>query len=167
MSDAEDQRELTPEEATSREQLTKWKNHHENQLQQGKASYILKGSLTRAKRCYEECYRLAQQVIEQLVDEDAKTAAKAQLDDFEVEELEWQDEKAHHIHLMENPAPQVNAQMTQASKNARYEILLIKAQSRARCDISACSHTEELRPINHQQSIGDYQDPGGHRRERH
>ena len=46
-------------------------------------------------------------------------------------ELEWQDEKDLHIHQLENPTPQINAQMTQAAKHTRYEILYAKAQSQA------------------------------------
>ena len=69
MANGESHRELTPEEVQARNQLTRWKSHHKTQLQQGKAPHILKGSLTRIKGFYEECYRLAQQAIEELEDE--------------------------------------------------------------------------------------------------
>ncbi|MCP4114994.1 MAG: hypothetical protein GY737_06220, partial [Desulfobacteraceae bacterium] len=125
-------RELTPQEVQARELLTTWRSHHEKQIQQSKAPCILKGSLTRAKRFYEDCYRLAQEAIEELDTEEAKAAARVQLSEFEIIQLEWQDEKDHHIRVLENPALQVNnAQMTQASKDAKYEILHIKAKTRA------------------------------------
>ena len=97
MADGEDPRELTPEEVQAQDQLTEWK---EKRPQQGKVSFLLKGSLTRAKRSYDDHYRLAQQTMEELVDKETK------------------------------------ARITQASKNAKYEILHIKAKSRAQDAIS-------------------------------
>ena len=55
MANGEDPKELTPEEVQAQDQLTGWK---EKRLQQGKVSFLLKGSLTRAKRSYDDYYRL-------------------------------------------------------------------------------------------------------------
>ncbi|MCP4116718.1 MAG: hypothetical protein GY737_15160, partial [Desulfobacteraceae bacterium] len=125
-------RELTQEEVQSREQLNKWRSHHERQIQEGKAPNILKSSLTRAKGFYEDCYRLAQEAIEDLETEEAKAAAKIQLNQFEITQIEWQDERDYHIRVLENPALQANnAQMSQTTKDAKYELLHIRAKSRA------------------------------------
>ena len=132
MANGEDHRELTPKEVQARDRLTRWKSHYENQLQQGKAPYILKGSLTRIKGFYEECYRHAQQAMEELEDEDEKAVAWVQLHQFEFDECEWQDEMDHHIQMLINTAPQVNnATLTQAPKDIKFQSLHAKAQPRA------------------------------------
>ena len=131
MANGESHRELTPEEVQARNQLTRWKSHHKTQLQQGKAPHILRGSLTRIKGFYEECYRLAQQAIEELEDEDKKAVAWGQLHQFELDECEEQDDMDHNIQMLINPAPQVNnAMSTQVSNDAKLQSPHAKAQSR-------------------------------------
>ena len=63
-------RQLTPEEQLAQAELTKWKNHHTNQVAQGKGILTLKGSLTRAKNAYLESYRLCQEAIKEVDDEE-------------------------------------------------------------------------------------------------
>ena len=50
---------------------------------------------------------------------------------WEMHELEWQDERDHHLKQLENPTPQINAQLSQADKRSKFEVLHIKAQTRA------------------------------------
>ena len=89
-------RELTPEETQAQAQLSKWKTHHMNQVTQGKAIPALKGSLTRAQDAYKESYRLCQQATETVDDEEVKAQQLQQLDEWELAQLEWQDERDHH-----------------------------------------------------------------------
>ena len=67
-----------------------------NQVTQGKAIPALKGSLTRAKDAYKESYRLCQQATETVDDEEVKAQQLQQLDEWELAQLEWQDERDHH-----------------------------------------------------------------------
>ena len=124
-------RQLTEEETVLRGHLDRWKETHARQCTEGKPAHVLKGSLTRAKNHYQACYDLSLRIINEIADEDTQAAAKSQFEDWEVAELEWQDDKDHHIHSLENPRPQTNAQLSAAARNNRYEILHAKAQSRA------------------------------------
>ena len=96
-------RELTQEEQQAQDMLSKWKTHHMNQVTQGKAIPTLKGSLTRAKNAYEESYRLCQQAIETVDDEEVKAQQLQQLDEWELAQPEWQDDRDHYILTLESP----------------------------------------------------------------
>ena len=62
---------------------------------------------------------------------DKLNTAKAVFEDWELIELEWQDEREDHIRKIENPTPQINAQLSQTEKKSRFETLHIKAQTHA------------------------------------
>ena len=74
-----------------------------NQVTQGKATPTLKGSLTGAKNAYEESYRLCQQAIAAVNDEEVKAQQLQQLDEWELAQLEWQDDRDHYILTLESP----------------------------------------------------------------
>ena len=124
-------RQLTAAETVSREKLDRWKATHEKQVTEGKILPVLKGSLTRTKGFYEESFRVSEQVIEAIEDLDEHAAAKADFEDWEMNELEWQDMRDHHLKQLEKPTPQINAQLSQADKRSKFEVLLIKAQTHA------------------------------------
>ena len=124
-------RQLTDAETVSREKLDRWKATHEKQVTEGKILPVLKGSLTRTKGFYEESFRVSEQVIEAIEDLDELAAAKADFKDREMNELEWQDMRDHHLKQLEKPTPQINAQLSQADKRSKFEVLLIKAQTHA------------------------------------
>ena len=123
-------RVLTAPELQQRNLIEKWKGHHENQIDQGKVVSILKCSLTRVKNAFEEHQRLSINIINDIDDEDIKAAALEEYEAWELEEIEWQDEKNSNIQQTLNPhdAPR---QVTQAEKDARYDMLHAKAKSRA------------------------------------
>ena len=123
-------RVLTAPEIHQRGLIEKWKGHHQNQITQGKVVSILKCSLTRVKNAFEEHQRLSHIAIDNIEDEDIKADALEEFEEWEISEIEWQDEKEYNIQQILNPldAPR---QVTQAEKDARYEILHAKAKSRA------------------------------------
>ena len=120
---------LTPAEVVVRGHLERWKGIHDKQSQEAKATYILKGSLTRAERYFEESYKISHQVA--IADATAVEAAKQELDTWELSELEWQDERDNVIQQLDNPACHINAQLTGAARTTRYKILHAKAKARA------------------------------------
>ena len=123
-------RELTAPELHQRDLITKWKGHHESQIQQGKVVSILKGSLTRVKNAYLEHHRLSANIINGIEDEETHAAALEEFERWEIAELEWQDEKDDNIQAMLFPA-NAPVQVTQQEKDAWYDTLHARAQSRA------------------------------------
>ena len=124
-------RELTPAEAAARKTLDRWKATHEKQVRENRTLPVLKGSLTRVKRFYEENFQLTVQAIELIEDVEASDAARTVLEEWELEELEWQDERDYHIRQLENPTPMINAHLSADEKRSRYQTLHLKAQTHA------------------------------------
>ena len=112
-------RQLNPEEQEAQAELTKWKNHHMNQVTRGSSIPTLKGSLTRAKNAYLESYRLCQEAIKEVDDEEHKAQQLQQLE-------EW--ERDHYILIQENPEVRDDSQQ---AKDIQYESLYGRAKSRA------------------------------------
>ena len=123
--------EVVSAESLARRNLRRWKATHEKQITEHKVLPVLKGSLTRVKNFYEESARLTLQAIEEIEDPEELTAARAVFDEWELCELEWQDERDDYIRQLENPAPQINIQLSQAEKRSRFQALHTKAQAHA------------------------------------
>ena len=117
-------RQLNPEEQEAQAELTKWKTHHMNQVTRGSSIPTLKGSLTRAKNAYLESYRLCQEAIKDVDDEEPKAQQLQQLEEWELAQLEWQDKRDHYILIQENPEVRDDSQ---PAKDIQYESLYGRA----------------------------------------
>ena len=144
-------RELISAEVTIRDKLNRWKGTLEKQITEGKSTPVIKESFTRAKGFYNESFHTTEQAIAAIEEEDLYAAAQSEFEDWEQSEMEWQDEMAFRIQQIENPTPMVNAQLTQAGKKSRFELLHSKAKTRADGAVTQLntpgSTSETLSPI--------------------
>ena len=102
--EAEPPRQLSQEEEAARSEYIRFKNHAERHWKaEEKRIPVIKGALTRAKNALPKVLELGLSAVSRVTDVVLKIIYQQEMDEYECNELAWQDEIALGLIDLENP----------------------------------------------------------------